>query len=127
MAAQQGESTAVGEAPAIGSLGRSGRFGLSRYSLAGALLGAALVIAGAVLVFALGNSGHTPPKGRALNAAAGAGGATVHAGAEGKSVGKTAAHAGGAQTNSPTRARRGASAITPHTAGGGPDSVGTPG
>lgn len=108
MAAQQGESTAVGEAPATGSLGRSGRFGLSRYSLAGALLGAALVVAGAVLVLALGHSRHAAAR-------------TLGSGAVGVGGYAGRLHAGRAQTSPPAHARRGASAMTPHAA-----SVGTP-
>lgn len=102
MAAQQGESTAAGEAVggAVGGdpIGRPGRFGLSRYSIAGALLGSALVIAAAVLAIALGHSRHaatrTPPKGAPSAATGAAGGAALAGGrgVEGSSVGKPAGH-----------------------------------
>lgn len=56
MAAQQGESTVVGEHPPIARSGPIARLGLSRYSLAGALLGVLVVAVGAVLVIVLGHS-----------------------------------------------------------------------
>jgi cell wall-associated NlpC family hydrolase len=52
--ASRGESTVADDRPAIGR-----RLGLSRHSLAGALLVGAIVLAGVVLALALGSSKHT--------------------------------------------------------------------
>ncbi|HEY2767524.1 MAG TPA: hypothetical protein VGI76_04665 [Solirubrobacteraceae bacterium] len=96
MASQQGESTVAGEPPAIG------RLGLSRYSIAGAVVGVVLVIAGAVLVLALGHSRHATPRTSAKVSLSGSGAAAGNDATQGAARRRA-------------RARRGGSAQTPTT------------
>ncbi len=90
---------------AIAPLRRAGRFGLSRYSIAGALLGAALVVAAAVLVLVLGHSRHAAAR-------------IAGSGVRGSYAAEPVARVRRGLAKPHARARRGPSAMTPHAASG---------
>lgn len=98
VASQRGESTIAGEPPAIG------RLGLSRYSIAGVVVGVALVIAGGVLVLVSGHSRRATARTHATQVSV--------SGSSGAAAGNNASQAAASVRE---RARRGDSAQTPAT------------